>query len=411
MLHNTDIKIITKNWNTVDPKSIDSYLKKNGYRTLQWVLREKKPEEIIAEIKNSGLQGRGGAGFPTGLKWEMTVKASGKEKYFICNLDESEPGTFKDRLLAENDPHLLIEGIIIGAYAVKAEKAFIYLNGNFHNAKDILEKAIKQCYERRILGRSIMGMAFDLELEIFVGAGAYICGEETALLNSMEGRRGEPRLKDVFPCESGLFCRPTVINNAETIANIPWILKHGADEFSKIGMKKSPGTKIFCVDGAVKIPGAYEAPIGTSVRTLIFDYAGGLRPGTELWFAQIGGSSGKLAPAALLDEMPSYDKNSKIPLGQGSILVIDKNQDIKKLVSSWVNFFQRESCGKCVPCREGTFRLKLIIDRLISGDFDKNDAEDLEKIIWTLDNTTFCPLGKFAVTALKDTIKYGFLKL
>jgi len=410
MFHNSNVKIITKNWGTVDPMSIDSYIKKGGYQTLQSVLRNKEREEIIKEVKDSGLQGRGGAGFLTGKKWEITANTDEKGKYFICNLDESEPGTFKDRMLAENDPHLLIEGIIIGSYAIGAKKAFIYLNGNFHIAKDVLENAIEQCYERKILGKGILGTTLDLDLKIFSGAGAYICGEETALLNSMEGRRGEPRFKDVFPCESGLFCKPTVINNAETIANIPWIIRKGAKEFAKVGMKKSPGTKLFCVDGSVKNPDIYEAPIGTSIKDLIYDYAGGIKLGTEFWFAQVGGSSGCLVLASTLDEMPNYDQNSKISLGQGSILVVDKFQDIKKIIQSWINFFQRESCGKCVPCREGLFRLKSIIERLNSGDFDKNDREDMEKIIWTLDNTTFCPLGKFSVVGIKDVIKYGLVE-
>lgn len=404
------IKIITKDWYKVDPRSIESYKKKGGYQSLKKVLREMKPTQIIEEVTASGLQGRGGAGFLTGKKWQITANQKCKEKYFICNLDESEPGTFKDRMIAENNPHQLIEGIIIGSYAVGAKKAFIYLNGNFQTAKLILKNAIKQAYEENILGKSIIGMVCDLELEIFSGAGGYICGEETALLNSMEGKRGEPRMKTVFPCESGLFCKPTAVNNAETIANIPWIIKKGAKKFAEIGMKKSPGTKLFCIDGAIKKPNIYEAPIGINVRDLIHDYAGGLQDGTELWFAQVGGSSGRLALPSQLDEIPSYSKDSKIPLGQGSLLIVDKFQDIKKIVQSWINFFQRESCGKCVPCREGLFRLKSIIDRLNSGDFNKNDREDLEKIIWTLDNTTFCPLGKFSVVALKDVIKYGLVE-
>lgn len=404
------LKIITKNWGKIDPGGIETYIRKGGYKALRKVIRDFKPSEVIEEIEKSSLRGRGGAGFNTGQKWKITAKEKCLKKYFICNLDESEPGTFKDRMIIENNPHQIIEGIVIGAYAVGAKKAFIYLNGSFKTAKNILEKAIAQAFERNLLGKSIFGAAFDLDLEIIEGAGAYVCGEETALLNSMEGKRGEPRLKDVYPCESGLFCKPTVINNAETLASIPWIINNGAKKYQVIGMKKCPGTKLFCIDGAVKMPGIYEAPIGTSVKDLIDQYAGGLQSGIELNFVQVGGSSGKLVLPTFLDEIPSYDKDSKIPLGSGAILVVDKFKDIKKIIQSWIDFFQRESCGKCVPCREGLFRLKAIIERLNNGNFDKNDKEDLEKLVWTLDNTTFCPLGKFSVTALKDVLKYKLIE-
>ena len=405
-----EVKIITKNWGLIDPMSIDSYIKKGGYKTLHLVLRNKQPRYVVEEIKMSGLRGRGGAGFYTGLKWEMAVKAKGRKKYFICNLDESEPGTYKDRLIAENNPHLLLEGILIGAYAIGAREGFIYLNGSFHLAKRLLENALKQCYEKKILGKSIMGTTFDFDLKIFVGAGAYVCGEETALLNSLEGYRGEPRFKDVYPCEKGLFRQPTIVNNAETIANIPWIIKNGAEKFSKIGIKNSPGTKLYCLNGMLVKPGLFEAPLGISIRELIFDYAGGMQPGFDLWFTQIGGSSGKLVLLPLLDRLVGYGDEKEISIGQGSILVVHRGCDVKKLILSWINFFQRESCGKCVPCREGTLRLKLMVERLVNGEFDKNDAEDMRKIIWILENTTFCPLGKFAVMGLKDVIKYRLVE-
>ncbi len=407
---NSVFKIITKNWDKIEPFSIDSYLKKSGYHALKKVLREFKPQEAIKAVADSRLRGRGGAGFPTGKKWQITAEQDSPEKYFICNLDESEPGTFKDRMIAEKNPHQLIEGILIGCYAVGARKAFIYLNGSFYQVRQILKTAIEQAYRKNILGKNILGAAFDVDLEIFNGAGAYICGEETALLNSMEGKRGEPRLKSVFPCERGLFCRPTAINNAETLANIPWIINKGYQKFKELGAKDSPGTKLFSVDGCIKNPGLYEAPIGSSLKEVLFECAGGLKTGTELLFVQVGGSSGRIITAPFLDEVPSYSKKAKIPLGQGSILAVDKFQDVKKLIQGWVNFFQRESCGKCVPCREGLFRLKAIIERLNSGDFNKNDREDMKKIIWTLDNTTFCPLGKFSVTALKDVIRLGLIK-
>lgn len=403
-------KIITKHWDTIDPQNVNSYVKKGGYLTLRKVIREMTSEETINEVKKSGLRGRGGAGYPTGEKWEIVFKNKNKKRFVIVNLDESEPGNFKDRMLVEKNPHQLLEGLAIASFAVGAEKAFIYLNGNFVLAKRILEKAISQAKRRNFLGQSIWGSFFDLEVEIFVGAGAYICGEETALINSLEGCRGEPKLKPPYPSDCGFQGCPTLVNNAETLANLPWIIQQGAEKFRQIGMKNSPGTKLFAIDGAVNKTGLYEAPIGKTLEELIFQYAGGLKKGTQFWFAQIGGSSGRLAPAVFLNEIPSYLADANLPLGTGSILVIDKNQKIENILYSWINFFQRESCGKCVPCREGTFRLKILAERLKAGIFDENDWEDMEKILWLLDNTTFCALGKFASTAWRDAIKFGFLK-
>ncbi len=402
------IKIITKYWDQIDPHDIRSYQKNGGYKALRRVIRM-NPAEVISEIMSSGLSGRGGAGFSTGKKWEIATKQGGKERYFICNLDESEPGTFKDRMIAEKNPHDLLEGIAIGSYAIGAKRAFIYINGNFALAKAILERAIQQANEGNFLGKGVMGSLFDLELTVISGAGAYICGEESALINSIEGKRGEPRKKPPFACECGLFGKPTVVNNAETIANIGWIMRNGAQEYKKIGSKEQAGTKLFCIDGSVKMPGIYEASLGSTAKELIYDLAGGMINGTDFWFAQIGGSAGHLVPIGLIDEAPGYGKGAKIPLGSGSILVVDKNQDIKKLMLSWIRFFQRESCGKCVPCREGTFRLKSIIERLENGNFNENDREDFHKLVWTLDNTTFCPLGKFSVTAIKDVVRYKYI--
>lgn len=403
------MKILTRHWDVVDPQSIESYRKKSGFRALQKVLRM-EPKKVIKEIKEAGLQGRGGAGFLTGMKWEIAAQHKSKEKYFICNLDESEPGTFKDRMLAENSPHQIIEGIIIGAFAIGAQKGYIYLNGNFSAAENLLRNAIEQSYNHHFLGKGIMGSLFDFDLELFVGAGSYICGEETALINSIEGKRGEPRRRPPFACACGLNNKPTVVNNAETISNIPWIMSNGAEKYKKVGLKTSPGTKLYCVDGNVVYSGVYEMPIGTSVRELIYDKAGGLNKGSEFWFAQVGGAAGSLVLQGSLDELPKYGKKVKVPMGSGAILVVDKFQDLKKIMLSWMRFFQRESCGKCVPCREGTFRLKEIIERMNNGNFDQNDKEDFHKLVWTLDNTTFCALGKFSVTAIKDVIKYKLLK-
>lgn len=399
-------KVLTRNWGKVDPKEITSYRKLGGYQVLQRVL-QMKPEDVIEEVKKSGLQGRGGGGFPIGKKWELTASYASEEKYFICNLDESEPGTYKDRLLAENDPHQLIEGMIMGAFAVGAKKAYIYVNGNFHLAHFILERAIRQAYEHHFLGQKLMGSDFDLELELFIGAGAYICGEETAMINSIEGKRGEPRKRPPYTSEVGLFNKPTVVNNAESISSITWIMEYGGTRYAQLGVRGEVGTKLFCIDGIVENPGAYEVPMGTSFNDLIFKYAGGIKKGDEPWFAQIGGSAGQLIPFGAFDEIPSYSREARFSLGSGSLLVFSKTQDIKELMLSWINFFHRESCGQCVPCREGTFRLKDILERLKNGNFTENDKEDFDNLVWVLDNTTFCALGKFSTIALKDVVRYG----
>jgi len=399
--------IITKNWGKIDPQKIEDYLLVEGYVALQKYLKEINPFDHlkeIQEIKISGLCGRGGAGFPTGQKIEAVFREKNEEKYFICNLDESEPGTFKDRMIAENDPHLLLEGIIILSLIIKAKKAYIYLNGNFSKAKEILEKAIEEAKAKNFLGENILGSKSSLEIEIFSGAGAYICGEETALINSIEGNRGEPKYKPPYPTQSGLFGKPTLINNAETICNIPWIILNGGQAFSKICSKNSPGTKLYSIGGAVKNPGLYEAPTGISIQEAI-DLAGGVKRGKDFWFAQIGGSSGRLALEKDLNEKLEYTKDAKIPLGSGAILVVDKTVNIHDLLLSWTGFFRRESCGKCVPCREGTFRLYEIAKRLQDGEISERDQQAIQDILFILDNTTYCPLGKFAAVAFRDAME------
>lgn len=400
------MNILTKNWDKIDPLRINSYIKTGGYESLRKAIREMKPQDIISEIKSSGLRGRGGAGFPTGEKWDLAVKTPAKEKYFICNLDESEPGVYKDRVLAEKNPHQIIEGLLIGAFAVGAKKAYIYINGHYQKPAEILEIALDQAREKEFVGRGIMGSAVDVEVDIFQGAGAYICGEETALINTIEGSRGEPRLKPPYPPIAGLFGKPTVVNNAETLANVSCIIRRGAKVYSQIGSSVSPGTKLFVLEGAVKNRGVFEAPLGITAQELIYNslYGGGLTSGKEFWFAQIGGASGRLVPAGKLDQPLIYGPG-EYPLGCGSILAVDKNVDLKDLLFTWADFFHRESCGKCVPCREGTYRLWEIAKRMKNNDLRKRDRENVEDILWTLSNTTFCPFGNFASTAWSDAIK------
>ncbi len=400
------MQVITKNWEKIDPLRIESYIKTGGYEALRKVIREMNSQDIIAEVKSSGLCGRGGAGFLTGRKWEMAAAMAAKEKYFICNLDESEPGTYKDRTIAEKNPHQIIEGLVIGAIAVGARRAFVYVNGHYQEQAEILQIALEQAREKEFVGKGLVGSAVDVEIELFEGAGAYICGEETALINSIEGKRGEPRLRPPYPPVAGLFGKPTVVNNAETLANIPFIMRRGAKVFSQIGSNVSPGTKLFVLEGAVKNCGIHEAPLGISAQELIYNslYGGGLVPGKEFWFAQIGGASGRLMPAGKLDQPLLYGK-SEYPLGCGSIMVFERGTNLKELLFSWADFFHRESCGKCVPCREGTFRLWEIAKRLKNGDLRERDRENIEDILWTLGNTTFCPLGIFAATAWGDAVK------
>ena len=400
------MQILTKNWDKINPLDINTYIQQGGYESLRKVIRKMSPQDVIGEVKKSGLAGRGGAGFPTADKWEISAKINSDEKFFICNLDESEPGAFKDRVIAEKNPHQIIEGIVIGAYAIGAKKGFIYINGRYQKQAEILNVAIDQARVKEFLGQGIIGSAVDFDLEIFEGAGAYICGEETALINTIEGKRGEPRVRPPYPPCSGLFGRPTVVNNAETLANVPYIIKRGGKVYSEIGSKVSPGTKLFCLTGAVRNRGVIEAPLGITPQELIFNslYGGGMDNGKEFWFAQIGGSSGRLMPTGKLDQPLVYGCDSEYPLGSGAIMVVDKSADIKDLLYSWADFFHRESCGKCVPCREGTYQLWEIAKRLRNNDLQSRDKKNIDDILWTLSNTTFCPFGNFAATAWRDAI-------
>ncbi len=399
--------IITKDWDQIRILS-ESKEEQEFFSCFKQAIKM-NPQEVIEEVKKSGLRGRGGAGFLTGQKWEIAAQINSIEKFFICNLDESEPGTWKDRTIAEKAPFQLLEGVAIASWAIGASKAYIYLNGNFKQAEFILKKAKQILLKKGLLGNNILGSGFDLDLEIFVGAGAYICGEESALINSIEGKRGEPRKKPPFVCNCGLWGKPTVVNNAETVANLSWIIKNGGKRFSEIGHPDFPGTKLFCIDGKVRFPGLYEVPTGLSIRELIFDVAGGMIKGSDFRLVQIGGSSGRIIPFAFLNEIPGYGEKFEISLGSGAILVLDNFSNLKELLLSWIDFFQRESCGKCVPCREGTFRLKLILERLVKNDLAGDDLEDIAKLIYVLERTTFCPLGKFSVVAIKDVIKYKMI--
>jgi NADH-quinone oxidoreductase subunit F len=364
--------------------------------------------DVIDEVKRSGLRGRGGAGFPTGVKWGFAAMDPKTPKYLICNADEGEPGTFKDRFILEGDPHLLIEGMIIAAYAIGSERGFIYLRGEYPAAAEILGRAIAQAYAKGLLGENILGKGMRFDLSVHRGAGAYICGEETSLIESLEGKRGQPRIRPPFPANAGAWGKPTVVNNVETLANVPYILALGSDAYARTGTEGSPGTKIFCVSGAVNRPGGYELPLGTTLREIIETYAGGIRGGRRLKAIIPGGASTPLLTAKHLDV--KMDFNSLLAagsmLGSGAIIVMDDMTCMVHATAVLVRFFEHESCGKCTPCREGTGWLHQVYSRMLRGDGKEGDIDLLLNICGKMKGKCFCPLGEGAIQPVLSSIKY-----
>jgi NADH-quinone oxidoreductase subunit F len=365
-----------------------------------------KPEEIVNEIKSSGLVGRGGAAFPTGVKWEGAAKAPGSEKYVICNADESEPGTFKDRILLIDDPHRTIEGMLIAGYAIGARKGYIYIRAEYPYILPVLESALNEAREARLLGENILGSGFSFDIEIRVGAGAYICGEETALFESIEGKRGFPRVKPPFPTTHGLFGEPTVINNVETLCNVPLIISQSAEEYRKIGTEKSPGPKLFCVSGDVSEPGLYEVPFGVTLRELL-ELAGGVAEEKELQAVLFGGAAGAFATSAHLDVKMTFEdlRTAGLPLGSGVVMVFDETRDLRDIMKRLGHFFAHESCGKCYPCQMGTQRQKEILDRIAAGKVLEGDLIRLQDVGWTMTDASLCGLGQTAASAVLSAIK------
>lgn len=400
---------ITHWWQEKDHLSLAEYKSRGGFKILKEVLGEKiSPEDIIAEIEESGLIGRGGAGFNTGLKWKMARTAAHKRKinpYFICNADESEPGTYKDRIIIEKSPYLVLTGMLLGALAVGAKKGYIYINNSYKTTSHILKKSIKTMEQAGWLGDKVGNSNFSFQVEIFEGAGSYVCGEETALINSIEGKRGEPRYRPPYPAEKGLFGRPTVINNVETLATVPFILEKGASVFRGKGANEEfAGTKMFIINGAVQKPGVYEAPLGICLNELINEYAGGTEKGRKIKCIQVGGSSGAVYVPADFDKPLGYDCSCNISVGSGAILVIDESVDLKRLLKAWSFFFRRESCGKCVPCREGTYQLHLLAERINDKKLITGDKERIMDIIFTMHRASFCPFGCFAVNGWESVL-------
>ncbi|MBD3380168.1 MAG: NADH-quinone oxidoreductase subunit NuoF [Candidatus Omnitrophica bacterium] len=401
------MRIALRNCGIIDPESIDDYLALRGYEALARVLSSMSPEEVVEEVKRSGLRGRGGAGFPTGLKWDFTRKAAGEKKYVICNADEGDPGAFMDRSAIEGDPHTVLEGIIIGGYAVGASRGIIYIRAEYPLAIRRLEKAIKDAREHGIIGENILGSDFSFDVEIKLGAGAFVCGEETALIHSIEGSRGMPRPRPPFPSVSGLFGEPTLINNVETWANIPVIIMDGADWFSSVGTEKSKGTKVFAVAGKVRNTGLVEVPMGTTLREIIFDIGGGIPEDKKFKAVQTGGPSGGCLPEEYLDTPIDYESLARAGsiMGSGGMIVIDEDSCMVGIARFFLEFTQNESCGKCTPCREGTKRMLEILTRITEGRGMEGDIEKLERLGKTIKKASLCGLGQSAPNPVLSTIK------
>ena len=402
-------KILLGNIGVEDSHTLAVYRSRGGYTALEKALRGLEPRQVLETVKDSGLRGRGGAGFPTGVKWGFVPQDSGKPVYFLVNADESEPGTFKDRAILDFDPHLMIEGTILSSYAVNSHDAYIYIRGEYGWLVDRVQTAVDEAYEAGLLGKDILGSGYDLELIVHKGAGAYICGEETGLINSLEGRKGQPRIKPPFPAVVGFLGAPTVVNNVETVAAVPWILNHGADAYRAVGTEKSPGTKLFSLSGPVKRPGVYEVPLGLPLRELIFgeDYGQGMVQGIELKACIPGGSSVPVLTAeesmrAKLD----YESLAEVGtmLGSGGAIVIGDDAKMPEVLKVILQFYHHESCGQCTPCREGTGWLDMILDRMLAGEGRPDDLELIERLCQNMAGTTICVLADAAVMPARSFI-------
>ncbi len=401
-------RIVLRRAGIIDPTDIEDYILNEGYQALGKALSEMQPADVIEEIKKSGLRGRGGAGFPTGTKWGFVAREKPGKKYIICNADESEPGTFKDRLILEGDPHSIIEAMALAGYAVGADEGYIYIRGEYVLAQQRLKTAIQDAREMGILGKNIFGAPFTFDIHIHSGAGAYICGEETALIESIEGKRGQPRSRPPFPTTAGLWGKPTLVNNVETLANVPPIITQGADWFRSFGTPSSPGTKVYTIMGNVNITGLIEVPMGITLREVIAFYAKGMKGGAAFKLAQTGGSSGSIIPATLQDTPMDFDSFSKagVSLGSGALLICNEDTCVVDLAKVLMNFFRVESCGKCNPCRIGTQRAYEMLDRISTGEASLNDLDKLVELSENLYMLSNCGLGQTAGTPLKDTLNY-----
>lgn len=402
-------KIVLENSGAVDPERIEDYIAANGYSTLLRVLTEMAPAQVIEEIVKSGLRGRGGAGYPTGLKWSTVAKATARKvKYAICNADEGDPGAFMDRSVLESDPHRVIEGMAIAAYAVGASEGFIYVRAEYPLAIKRLRTAIRQAERLGLLGHNICGTRFSFGVDLRLGAGAFVCGEETALLGSVEGKRGTPRPRPPYPAQEGLFGEPTLINNVETYANVPPIIRNGGEWYAKIGTEKSKGTKVFALAGRVENTGLVEVPMGITLREVVYDIGGGIPQGRKCKAVQTGGPSGGCIPAEFLDMPVDYESLAKVGsiMGSGGMIVIDDSSCMVDVAKYFMDFCMTESCGKCIPCRVGTFQMHQLLDKITKLEAGEQDINMLNELCELLKNTSLCGLGQSAPNPVLSTLHY-----
>ena len=401
-------RVALRNCGVIDPENIDEYIAFDGYKALAKALTEMTPEQVIQEVLDSGLRGRGGAGFPTGKKWQFARASQAEHKYFVCNADEGDPGAFMDRSLLEGDPHAILEAMAIGGYAIGADEGWIYVRAEYPIAVKRLEKAIEQAHEYGLLGKNIFGTDFSFDIHIRLGAGAFVCGEETALMASIEGQRGEPRPKPPFPAVKGLFESPTNINNVETLGNVAQIILKGADWFKSIGIPTSTGTKVFALGGKINNTGLVEVPMGIPLRTIIEDIGGGCPNGKKFKAVQTGGPSGGCIPASMLDISVDYDSLTKIGamMGSGGMIVMDEDNCMVDIARFFLDFTVDESCGKCTPCRVGTRRMLEILERITQGKGEEGDIEKLETLAENIKASALCGLGQTAPNPVLSTIKY-----
>ena len=401
-------RIVLRNCGIIDPTSIDDYISNNGYKAIQKCLNDYSAMEVIDIITKSGLRGRGGGGFPTGLKWKFANQAAGNKKYIICNADEGDPGAFMDRSTIEGDPHSVLEGMMIAGYAIQADEAYIYVRAEYPLAIERLLIAIKQCEERGFLGKNIFNSNINFKIKIKEGAGAFVCGEETALIASIEGKRGIPRIRPPFPAHKGLWGKPTNINNVETFANIAWIILNGAEAFASMGTEKSKGTKVFALAGKIVGSGLAEVPMGITINEIIFDIGGGIKEGKKFKAVQMGGPSGGCIPASMGDLKIDYDEITKTGaiMGSGGLIVLDETTCMVDLAKYFLTFVQNESCGKCTFCRIGTKRMLEILEKITSGNGEEKDLLLLENLAYKVKETSLCGLGQTAPNPVLTTLKY-----
>ncbi len=406
--HGRQVKVVLSDCGEIDPEDIEAYMEVGGYGAARQALAGMAPEEVIEAVKRSGLRGRGGAGFPTGLKWEAARNQPPGLKYLICNADEGDPGAFMDRAVLEGNPHSVLEGMIVAAYAVGSEEGYVYIRAEYPLAVERLKKAIGQAREKGFLGRDIMGTGLNFDIKVKLGAGAFVCGEETALIASIEGQRGMPRAKPPFPVVSGLWGRPTVINNVETLANIPYIIRRGAEWFSAMGTERSKGTKVFALTGKIRNTGLIEVPMGMSMRDIIFSIGGGIGGGKKFKAVQVGGPSGGCIPESHLDVRVCYENLMKLGaiMGSGGMIVLDEDVCMVEMAKYFLNFTQSESCGKCVPCRVGTKRLYEILDRITKGEGKEGDLALLEEFSKDVKLASLCGLGQTAPNPVLSVLQY-----